>query len=84
MSNVITNRMVINHKITEKEKRDNLGYRGIYFWRGCNSIAEYATKKEGNQPSFFVGPEIEVLPVEDPIQIPGSQLHTFFLRLPVG
>ena len=43
---------MINHKITEKEKRDNLGRRGIYFWRECNFVAEYVIEKEGEPPLF--------------------------------
>lgn len=46
---------VINGMKTSGKKRDNLGSIGKSFRRGCNSIAESATKKEGNQPSFFVG-----------------------------
>lgn len=48
-------RFVINGMKTSGKKRDNLGSIGKSFRRGCNSIAESATKKEGNQPSFFVG-----------------------------
>lgn len=48
-------KMVINGMKTSGKKRDNLGSIGKSFRRGCNSIAESATKKEGNQPSFFVG-----------------------------
>lgn len=48
-------RYVINGMKTSGKKRDNLGSIGKSFRRGCNSIAESATKKEGNQPSFFVG-----------------------------
>lgn len=44
--------MVINHKITEKEKRDNLGRRGIYFWQECNFVAEYVIEKEWGAPPF--------------------------------
>ena len=47
--------LVINGMKTSGKKRDNLGSIGKSFRRGCNSIAESATKKEGNQPSFFVG-----------------------------
>lgn len=47
--------IVINGMKTSGKKRDNLGSIGKSFRRGCNSIAESATKKEGNQPSFFVG-----------------------------
>ena len=47
--------MLINGMKTSGKKRDNLGSIGKSFRRGCNSIAESATKKEGNQPSFFVG-----------------------------
>lgn len=43
---------VINHKITEKEKRDNLGRRGIYFWQECNFVAEYVIEKEWGAPPF--------------------------------
>ena len=46
---------LINGMKTSGKKRDNLGSIGKSFRRGCNSIAESATKKEGNQPSFFVG-----------------------------
>ena len=46
---------MINGIKTSGKKRDNLGSIGKSFRRGCNSIAESATKKEGNQPSFFVG-----------------------------
>ena len=46
---------VINGMKTSGKKRDNLGSIGKDFRRECNSIAESATKKEGNQPSFFVG-----------------------------
>lgn len=46
---------MINGMKTSGKKRDNLGSIGKSFRRGCNSIAESATKKEGNQPSFFVG-----------------------------
>lgn len=52
---VIMERHVINGMKTSGKKRDNLGSIGKSFRRGCNSIAESATKKEGNQPSFFVG-----------------------------
>ncbi len=45
---------VINGMKTSGKKRDNLGSIGKDFRRECNSIAESATKKEGNQPSFFV------------------------------
>lgn len=48
-------RYLINGMKTSGKKRDNLGSIGKSFRRGCNSIAESATKKEGNQPSFFVG-----------------------------
>lgn len=48
-------RLLINGMKTSGKKRDNLGSIGKSFRRGCNSIAESATKKEGNQPSFFVG-----------------------------
>lgn len=44
--------IVINHKITEKEKRDNLGRRGIYFWQECNFVAEYVIEKEWGAPPF--------------------------------
>lgn len=47
--------IMINGMKTSGKKRDNLGSIGKSFRRGCNSIAESATKKEGNQPSFFVG-----------------------------
>ena len=47
--------LLINGMKTSGKKRDNLGSIGKSFRRGCNSIAESATKKEGNQPSFFVG-----------------------------
>lgn len=47
--------MMINGMKTSGKKRDNLGSIGKSFRRGCNSIAESATKKEGNHPSFFVG-----------------------------
>lgn len=47
--------VLINGMKTSGKKRDNLGSIGKSFRRGCNSIAESATKKEGNQPSFFVG-----------------------------
>lgn len=47
--------ILINGMKTSGKKRDNLGSIGKSFRRGCNSIAESATKKEGNQPSFFVG-----------------------------
>ena len=43
---------LINHKITEKEKRDNLGRRGIYFWQECNFVAEYVIEKEWGAPPF--------------------------------
>lgn len=46
---------VINGMKSSGKKRDNSGSIGKSFRRGCNSIAESATKKEGNQPSFFVG-----------------------------
>lgn len=45
---------VINGMKSSGEKRDNLGSIGKDFRWECNSIAESATKKEGNQPSFFV------------------------------
>ena len=45
---------LINGMKTSGKKRDNLGSIGKDFRRECNSIAESATKKEGNQPSFFV------------------------------
>lgn len=44
--------LLINHKITEKEKRDNLGRRGIYFWQECNFVAEYVIEKEWGAPPF--------------------------------
>lgn len=47
--------VLINGMKSSGKKRDNLGSIGKSFRRGCNSIAESATKKEGNQPSFFVG-----------------------------
>jgi hypothetical protein len=46
---------LINGMKSSGKKRDNSGSIGKSFRRGCNSIAESATKKEGNQPSFFVG-----------------------------
>ena len=45
---------VINGMKSSGKKRDNLGSIGKDFRWECNSIAESATKKEGNQPSFFV------------------------------
>lgn len=51
----VTRRDVINGMKSSGKKRDNSGSIGKSFRRGCNSIAESATKKEGNQPSFFVG-----------------------------
>lgn len=47
-----TGMSLINHKITEKEKRDNLGRRGIYFWQECNFVAEYVIEKEWGAPPF--------------------------------
>lgn len=55
LSNPDNLRILINGMKTSGKKRDNLGSIGKSFRRGCNSIAESATKKEGNQPSFFVG-----------------------------
>lgn len=45
---------MINGMKSSGKKRDNLGSIGKDFRWECNSIAESATKKEGNQPSFFV------------------------------
>lgn len=45
---------LINGMKSSGKKRDNLGSIGKDFRWECNSIAESATKKEGNQPSFFV------------------------------
>ena len=46
--------IMINGMKSSGKKRDNLGSIGKDFRWECNSIAESATKKEGNQPSFFV------------------------------
>ena len=46
--------LLINGMKSSGKKRDNLGSIGKDFRWECNSIAESATKKEGNQPSFFV------------------------------
>ncbi len=45
---------LINGMKSSGKKRDNLGSIGKGFRWECNSIAKSATKKEGNQPSFFV------------------------------
>lgn len=52
LSGFWTRAVLINHKITEKEKRDNLGRRGIYFWQECNFVAEYVIEKEWGAPPF--------------------------------
>lgn len=44
---------VINGMKSSGKKRDNSGSIGRLLGGMCNSIAEYATKKEGIQPSFF-------------------------------
>ena len=46
-------RYVINGMKSSGKKRDNSGSIGRLLGGMCNSIAEYATKKEGIQPSFF-------------------------------
>lgn len=53
-SGQIQNAQMINGMKSSGKKRDNLGSIGKDFRWECNSIAESATKKEGNQPSFFV------------------------------
>ena len=45
---------LINGMKSSGKKRDNSGSIGRLLGGMCNSIAEYATKKEGIQPSFFV------------------------------
>ena len=44
---------MINGMKSSGKKRDNSGSIGRLLGGMCNSIAEYATKKEGIQPSFF-------------------------------
>lgn len=44
---------LINGMKSSGKKRDNSGSIGRLLGGMCNSIAEYATKKEGIQPSFF-------------------------------
>ena len=51
-NDAVVHPLMINHKITEKEKRDNLGRRGIYFWQECNFVAEYVIEKEWGAPPF--------------------------------
>lgn len=46
---------MINGMKSSGKKRDNSGSIGRLLGGMCNSIAEYATKKEGIQPSFFAG-----------------------------
>ena len=46
-------RKLINGMKSSGKKRDNSGSIGRLLGGMCNSIAEYATKKEGIQPSFF-------------------------------
>ena len=45
--------IMINGMKSSGKKRDNSGSIGRLLGGMCNSIAEYATKKEGIQPSFF-------------------------------
>lgn len=47
------NAFLINGMKSSGKKRDNSGSIGRLLGGMCNSIAEYATKKEGIQPSFF-------------------------------